>query len=363
MKKFIALALTLAMLVSCLVFTASAESGVVVALQGPATAQAGETFQVEVRVTDANKVVGGVQGVIDVTGATVVDVQVNSELQNWNKTTDNTTIYKTTDNDITFAALNSLADDTHATRLWFKVTYQVVAEDAVSVNLKDVKVSDKSAALINDVATSDVAITVVDPVSDPVVTLNGMGMLQGTDNVEEQALMVNAGVSFPNKADIAEFGVVFYPTSLLGGAELTVNTSGAVIAKVTKENTALFNSIVDAEDATFNGLLMFGFSSKTNALKFLGTKVTARVYYKTTEGDVVYSSNNTVGNGESNKYIKSGTAKKAGLNVLLDNGAKITDHTDEAAYNAAVAGLSTSNADWEANREYVLKYVIASLNK
>ena len=50
MKKFIALALTLAMMVSCLVFTASAENSVSVLLEGPSAVSTGDTFTVNVRV-------------------------------------------------------------------------------------------------------------------------------------------------------------------------------------------------------------------------------------------------------------------------------------------------------------------------
>ncbi|MBQ1187261.1 MAG: hypothetical protein IIX54_06220 [Clostridia bacterium] len=366
MKKFMALALALAMMVSCLVFTASAESNVVVALQGPATVQNGATFEVDVRVTDKGNIVGGVQGVIDVTGATVKNVEVNEELQTWNKTSDNTTIYKTVDNDITFAALNSLKEDSHDTRLWFKVTYLVTDASAVSVELKNVKVSDKSANLVEGVKTLNVNATVVDPVADPVITLNAVSMLI-EENVEKQALKVTANTSFPNPEEIKAFGVVFYPTSLLGGSELTIGTQGAAVARVDVKDMPLFFESVQ-EHHCFDAKLNFGFSTKTNALKFLGTKVSARAFFITTAGDVVYSANNTVvdkeGNKVDNKYIKSGVAKKAVLNIICDNGDAIENpvNNDKADYIKArkALNISNENADWEANREFVLKYVVAN---
>ena len=181
MKKFIALALALAMMVSCLVFTASADaSGVEVLLQGPAVANNGDTILVEVRVSDKQNIVGGVQGLIDVTGATLVEVQSNPELLEWNNTEDVNTLYKQEGDDVTFAALNSLNAGSYATRLWFKLTYKVTDAANVSVELKNVKVSDKTANLVTDVVTSDVAVEIVDPenpvTSNPYVTLDGMGI-------------------------------------------------------------------------------------------------------------------------------------------------------------------------------------------
>ena len=101
MKKFIALALALAMMVSCLVFTASAESGVVVRLEGPANITAGADFQVKVRVTDPSRLVGGVQGVIDVTGAEFKSLEANPVLKTWNNTEDEKTIFLTSNSFIT----------------------------------------------------------------------------------------------------------------------------------------------------------------------------------------------------------------------------------------------------------------------
>ena len=361
MKKFIALALALAMMVSCLVFTASAEaSGVEVLLQGPATAQNGDKILVEVRVGDNNNVVGGIQGTIDVTGATLVDVVANPELLDWNNTQDVATLYKATDNDVAFAALNSLNATSYDTRLWFKLTYEVTDAAAVSVELKNVKVSDKTANLINDVKTTDLAVDVVNPTEDAYVTLNGMGMPLDTDNVMEQALMVEVGAYVPETVtNVTAFGVVFYPTSLLAGDELTVETEGAIVAEVSKEGKpSFFNQIVT--EKVFSAKLKFGFSTPEKAYKFLGTKVTARAYFKTVDGSVVYASNPS-----DNKYINNGTAKKAALNVLADNGDAITApvNNDKAAYDAARKALNTSVEGWMANRDFVLKYVVANYAK
>ena len=355
MKKFIALTLALAMMVSCLVFTASADNGVAVTVQGPSTVVTGGTFQVKVRVTDVENVVGGVQGTIDVTGATVTKVQVNPELKDWNKTSDETTIYKIEDNDITFASLNHLVADTYDTRVWFIIDYTATDASSVAVALKNVKVSDKAAKAYTSVATNDLTIDVIDETVDPSVALTKAGIDGKAEVADKQAMLVYADVKNIDNDDITDIGVVFYPTSLLGGVELTVDTQGAVVANVNKASDAtLFNNIV--KKGSFIGALQYNFSEGTdNALKFLGTKVTARVYYKTTDGKIVYASN-----ASDDKYIKNGVVSKAALNTILNFSNTVTDpvDNDKDVYDAAKVALNTNVEGWQANRAYVLKYCV-----
>lgn len=365
MKKFIALALALAMMVSCLVFTASAEDSVAVTLQGPTTVVKDGTFQVKVRVTDTQNVVGGVQGKVDVTGATVTKVQVNPDLLTWNKTSDANTIYKLENNDVTFASLNHLVADTYDTRVWFIIDYQVTDAEAVSVALANVKVSNKEAKAITTVATSDLAIDVIDTATDPNVSLMGAGIYgyeeakNGTEDcttlVDNQGMLVYAEVDNIDVDAVTDIGVVFYPTSLLGGDELTVETQGAVVANVNKvDNATLFNNIATA--GYFYGELDYNFSETVNALAFLGTKVTARVYYKTANG-IVYASNTV------DKYIKNGVASKAALNTITDKAGAVTNPTwvGDGDYATARAGLNTSNEKWQENRAYVLEYCVRNV--
>ncbi len=356
MKKFIALALTLAMMVSCLVFTASAEaSGVVVSLQGPANIVADSEFQVKVRVTDPNNLVGGVQGVVNVTGAEFVSIEANPELKEWNNTEDVATIYKEADEDVTFAALNSLEDASHDTRLWFIITYKATA-DNVTVELNNVKASDKSANLIGDVTTQGLSISTIDPENDTYIAMNYMGMLVKPESnvATKQGLVVNSEINAAD-ADIAEFGVLFYPTSLLAGAELTVNTDGAVVAKAVKGD-GLYTYVL-ANGGTFDAVLKFGFGDDSEkALRFLGTRVTARTYYKLADGTVVYASND-----DAEEDVANGTANKAVLNIVLKHGPNIQNPVEGVTkdeYNTAIQGLNTSNANWQANRAAALKYVV-----
>ncbi len=357
MKKFIALALALTMMVSCLVFTASAEDSVAVTLQGPTTVAKDGTFQVKVRVTDTQNIVGGVQGMVDVTGATVTKVQVNPDLLTWNKTSDANTIYKLENNDVTFASLNHLVADTYDTRVWFIIDYQVTDAEAVSVALANVKVSNKEAKAVTTVATSDLAIDVVDTAIEPTVSLTKAGIDGEAVLVDEQAMLVYADVKNIDNENVTDIGVVFYPTSLLGGDELTVNTSGAVVANISKSD-AKFAKVV--AKGSFIGALDFNFTNTDNALYFLGIKVTARVYYKTKDGKVIYASN-----ASENKYIKNGTANKAAMNTILDAANAVTAPVDNDldAYNAAKAALKISVEGWQANRAFVLKYCVRNASK
>lgn len=358
MKKFIALALALAMMVSCLVFTASAEdNGVAVTLQGPTTVAENGTFQVKVRVTDTDNIVGGVQGIVDVTGAEVTKVQVNPDLKDWNKTEDLNTIYKLENNDVTFASLNHLVADTYDTRVWFIIDYKATDAEAVNVELKNVKVSNKEAKAITTVATSALDIDVINTTVDPSVALVKAGIDAKAELVDDQAMLVYADVKNIDNENVTDIGVVFYPTSLLGGDELTVNTQGAVVANINKSD-AKFAKVV--AKGSFIGALEFNFSDTVNALSFLGTKVTARVYYKTADGKVIYASNST-----DNKYIKNGTANKAAMNTILDFANTVTTPVDNDldAYNTVKDALKTSVDGWQANRAFVLKYCVRNASK
>ena len=356
MKKFIALALTLAMLVSCLVFTASAEdSGVAVLAQGPTSVTANDTFTVKVRVQDTNKVVGGVQGVLKVEGADITGVTVNDDVMKRNNTEDEKTIYKLDEekDTVTFAALNSLDEDTYDTRLWFMVECQAATSD-VAVIWDGVKVSNKEANLI-EAAKTGLNVTVNDPATEAYISVNRFG-IKDTNDVEKQGLVIGSTITNVAKfTNLTEVGVVFYPTGLLNGAELKIDTAGAVVASA-KKDTDIFNAIVTKKDGSFNGVLNFGFSSPDKALRFLGTKVTARVYYKL--GEEVHYVSNTVDN-----YIVNGVVNKAALNHILDKGnaveeADVVGKPTKAEFDAAKELLKTTADKWQDNRQLVLDFII-----
>jgi hypothetical protein len=314
--------------------------------EGAANVQVGDKYTVNIRLNDAGKIVGGFQGELKFSGATFDSAVVNPDVLAYNNTEDAATVIKADENSVNFATVANLNGKNPATRIWFKVTFKITGD--AKFTFDNVVFSDKNATEIDGTFVN------LDPTVPAAgatkITLNKQGIREGSTPAA-QGIVVNAGIDAVTNA-VTEFGVVFYPTSLLKGEELTVATKGAVIASVTKgdENFANF---VAAKN--FNAVLNFNFSSDENAAKFLGTKVSARVFYKTADG--VFYSANSVG-----KYIQGGVSSKAVLNTVLDYaGDGITPNNSDVttdAYVAAKAGLNTSNENWNANRCTVLKYAV-----
>ena len=354
MKKLIAIALTVAMMLTVCVFSASAADAAAPELlvQGAANVQNGDEYTVSIRLNDADNLVGGFQGELAYTGATVKEsgIAVNPQVTGYNNTDDATTVIKDDGNSVNFATVANLEGTNPATRIWFKVTF-IINSTNPTFTLGNVVFSDKEANEITGTVGAALAPTV--PAAEATkITLNKVGIIEQV-MPNDQAIVVNAGLANV-KEDVTEFGVVFYPTSLLKGAELTVDTAGAVKASVTKEDDK-FKMFAGA--GSFNAVLHFNFTTPEKAAKFLGTKVSARVYYKTAEGDPVYSTNTVSGD----KYIQGGVADKAALNTILDFGDKVETPKGEVsidAYTTAKAGLATSNGDWYNNRLTVLKFAV-----
>lgn len=352
MKKVIALVLTLAMLVSCFAFSASAATAPTLELEGASTVLAGDTYTVNVRLKDADNQVGGFQGSLVYANATVDSIVVNPQVLGYNNTDDATTVIKDDKNGtIKFATVADLKGTNPATKIWFKVTFTVEADPTFT--LADVVFSDKAATVLT--GNTGVALAPEAPVVDEAgieATLQKVGILGDKVLPNDQAISVKAGIVVPEGKTVDEIGVVFKPTSLLGGKELTVDTEGAVVASL-KSNEAGFDTIVYT-NKEFSGNLYLNFATAENAAKFMGTKVTARVYYKV--GDAVYYSNNSV-----DKYIKNGIASKAVLNTVLDIGNAVETpkgSVSKEAFDAAKVALNTTKSDWQTNRELVLKYAV-----
>lgn len=362
MKKLIALVLTVAMLVTCFAFSASAETTTTPELvaEGPANAVVGDTITVKIRLNDTEKVVGGVQGTITATNATVDSVTVNPDLQTWNDTKDNATIYKLENNVITFAAVNALKDsDTkYDTRVWFIITY-VVGEGETKIDV-EAKAATKDAATQNIVCKD---LSVAKPVIEegtPEIKLTAMGIKDEVDVLKQGIVVKGTFDADPSK--ITEFGVLFLPTSLVPAEGLKVENADAIVAKVDNNNSD-FANYVNADE--FNAVLKFGFDEDVDALRFLGTKVTARVYYKDAEGNVNYATNNV------DSYIQDGIANKAAMNAIVDNGDKVTVDTnlsdiDVEDYDAAKKTLNTASNEetvWTASRKTVLEFAVDNIVK
>ena len=334
MKKIIAFVLTVAMVLSVCAFSASAATAPSVELQGAKTAVAGETYTVSVRLNDADGAVAGVQGELVYANATVKDVVVNPQVLTWNNTEDKNTVVYNDGDSINFA---TLADVT-GTRLLVKVTFEVAA--GATFSLENVKFADDNAAVLAGNTGAALAPTVISAEVAKSVSIVGVGMLP-KEVATQQGVVVRGKVVAD---DVKEIGVLFYPTQLLGGKALTVDTEGAVKAVATEN---LENIL--AEEEGFDGVLNFNLTEAA-AAKLLGVKITSVVYYKDSNDNVTYSSNNIDGN----KYVKNGVASKAILNTALDVVNKIENK--EAELTSALADLDGSN--YIANRNVVLKYAV-----
>ncbi len=351
MKKVIALVLTLAMLVSCFAFSASADTDTAPALviEGASQVVAGDTYTVNIRLNDENNQVGGFQGALAYTGATVEEIVVNPQVLGYNNTDDADTVIKDVDGTIKFATVADIKGTNPATRIWFKVTFTAQADPTFT--LKEVVFSDKDAAVLIGAPAETQVLKPTTPVAgDPVVSLKGAGILEQIVP-NDQAIVIKAGISIPDGKSVDEYGVVFYPTSLLQGGELTVETSGAVVAAVKKDNEKFQKFI---EKGEFSALLNFNFTTDEKAAQFMGTKVSARVYYKVGDS-TVYSANSV------DKYIQGGVADKAALNTVLDYADNIIDNhsnIEPSAYTAARGALETTANGWYNNRKIVLEYAV-----
>ena len=329
MKKIIAFVLTVAMVLSVCVFSVSAETTPAIVLEGAEKVVVGDEYTVSVRINNADAV-AGVQGELVYEGATVSEIVVNPQVTAWNNTEDDDTIVYDDKNSVNFA---TLIGDLTGTRLLIKVTFKTTADPKFT--LENVKFADDNAAALTGTSAN------LDPVAVAteagVAKLNKVGMLDESDGCK-QGVVVNGSIT---AEDVTEFGVIYYPTQLLGGEALTLDTKGSVVAYTT--------DLTDIKD--FDATLKFAYADDAKAAKMLGVKISAVVYYKDAKGGTHYSANSV------DKYIQGGVASKAVLNVALD---KVAHITGDAELEAAIAGI---NGDDMVNcRNTILAKAIAAAN-
>lgn len=337
MKKLIALVLTLAMMVSVFALSASATTTPALVLTGADEVAVGSTYVLTVTLKGAASV-AGVQGTVTADGADVTKVQINTGLLTANSTQDSSTIAKTDDNEVSFVALVDTTADSYAT---VRITY-TATKDAPSFALKDVVASDAEANRIDGFTTTDK--TTTKPTVESTITAVGM---KPEADVEKQGIVVHATATV---ADAKEFGVIYYPTSLLNGEPLTRDTKGAVIAKIDTDSPNFVEK--RDEDGAYGATLHFNFSTKEYASQFLGIKVSA-VAYCIGQDDTVYYSSNSV-----DKYIQGGTASKAVLNVAVDKVQELGEDGTEIPAEVVTAIKNLNGTDYVAARDTVLAFVV-----
>lgn len=328
MKKIIAFILTVAMVLSVCAFSVSAETTPAIVLEGAAKVVVGDDYTVSVRINNADAV-AGVQGELVYEGATVKEIVVNPQVTAWNNTDDNDTIVYDDKNSVNFA---TLIGDLTGTRLLIKVTFTITADP--NFKLENVKFADDNAAALTGTSVN------LDPAAVAtkagIAKLSKVGMLAESDG-RNQGVVVNGCITAEG---VTEFGVIYYPTQLLGGQALTLDTEGAVVASTT--------NLTDIND--FDATLKFAYKDATKAAKMLGVKISAVVYYKDATG-THYSANSV------DKYIQGGVASKAVLNVALD---KVAHITGDDALDAAIAGIS--GADMVNCRNTILAKAVVAAN-
>ncbi len=337
MKKLIALVLALAMMVSVFALSASAATTPALVLSGANEAAAGSTYVLTVTLKGAASV-AGVQGTVTADGAEITKVQMNSGLLTANNTQDASTIAKTAANEVSFVSLVDTTKDSYAT---LKITYNVT-KDAPSFALEDVIASDADANRIDGFTTADKATT--KPTVETVLTAVGM---KPEKTADKQGVVVHAVAALE---DAKEFGVIFYPTTLLNGAALTLDTKDAVVAKIDTDSP----NYAEARDekGAYGATLHFNFSTKEYASQFLGIKVSA-VAYCIDQSDKVYYSTNSV-----DKYIQGGTASKAVLNVAVDKIQELGNASTEIPADVIAAMEDLNGTNYVANRDTVLGFVV-----
>lgn len=332
MKKIIAFVLTVAMVLSVCAFSVSAETAPAIVLEGAAKVVVNEDYTVSVRINNADAV-AGVQGELVYEGATVKEIDVNPQVLTWNSTEEKNTVVYDDGDSINFA---TLIGDLTGTRILIKVTFTTT--DDPKFTLENVKFSDDNAEELDGTfANLDPEAVVTE---DGVAKLNAVGMLDAK-NAFEQGVVVRAAI---DADDVTEFGVVFYPTQLLGDKALTLETEGAIVA--------MSESAADlGEDGVFDATLKFTYTEELKAAKILGVKISSVVYFKS--GDkVVYSANSV------DRYIQGGVASKAILNTAYD---LVKDITEEKLLNAK-AGVNDAE-NMYVNRNIILEYAVEEASK
>lgn len=338
-KKAIAVVLTLAMLVAMFAFQASAAGTYSMVLQGAETASVGDEYTVKVRLNDPNNEVGGVAGTIVATGAVLKEVEVNPQLLDYNKTgaagyTDEdavaTIINKVSDAELSFASVANLEGNNPATRVWFILTYEITG-DATFTLTADYSNKNGSALLSSGDST---VLAPAAPTSS--LELVPAASVATTDDVTKQGLKLNVAIENGIPEDALEYGMLFCPTQLLGGTALTMDNNNANI----KIASAEMSGSVDE----YNAYIKFNFSeaNKDYAYTLTGVKFTARAYYKTAEGEYVYSENNATD-------VVGGVFDKAIISVAADLVAK-TANADQVA--DALADLSDKD-----NKQAIFTYL------
>ena len=315
-KKALA-ALMVLILLSGVVSSAMATAAeAVLKLSGSGQASVGEYYELDLVLSDAESLVGGIEGTItyDATAFSIDSIALSSTFSGYgNKIEDSFNLE--TVGSIKFVGLANLKNgDTGAT--WFTVRFNVLSEAET-----DFKVT---ATASNKTGTDTLDISVVNKEKldtvPGVAEVVGAAIRTGTDEepvpADKQDLrfvVTLDNIGLPENANITEYGVLMMYTKRLGDRELTYemienDEYGLAVAKMTGNNLELPEGEIYAN--------LNGIAANVDAI---GSRVSARAYI-VADGKVYYSNNNknanaSVADGHSSCSVV-GVAKLAAAEIL-----------------------------------------------
>ncbi len=343
LKKIIAVAVTLVMLLSVAVISASAADAPTLALYGKSTtAPTGETgmyYELAVHLTDATNKVGGIEGTITYNKDvfTFVDVVLNANFMEAGNEDADSVVADNGAGTIKFVGLN----DADSVGEWFVVrftavagkgTFTLAARGANTENYVDVTVKDSA------------EISVVD---EDILKVEG-ATIKLTNKTDRQDIKFNVvadadllATKYANK-NVVEYGVMMMFTKRLGYRELTYkmvtdNEYGLAVAKVSADTLCSFT-------ANLNNMTPDA----------LGVRVSARAYVKL-EGDTIIYSNNF----NLDKNTKSGYASKSVIDVARLAALGVANDTNDAD-GSIRAMVQNSAGIFGENRTKLLDFISAN---
>ena len=328
LKKIIAVLVTLTMLLGAFALTAAA-ADVTVTLTGRTQMEAGDSYFADLKVSGST---GGVQGTIeyDTDALEYVGVTYSDAFEAANADLETVAAVSEEDGTIKFVGLNPGAD-----KVWFTLEFTVKTEGEVAIG-KAFTVKASNTAGTATVSAEVVGASVVAVAPDK-VDMEG-ATIKATAKAGEQDLKLIAKVNALDKK-VVEYGVIFLPTQLLNGAELSsdldyvygTTASGkdikAVVARVKGDDLEVNVDLY----ATLTG------SASYSAGALIQVDITSRAYAVLDDGTVLYSNND-----KEDTNIVDGYAVKSiiGVSKSIANSIK-----DEAVYSkdtiANVGALQT----------------------
>ena len=351
LKKVLAVALSLVMLLCVAAISASAATTPKISLVGMsstgATGESGYFYEVDVVLADADNAVGGIEGVItyDPAVLTYADVDLSDGFAA-NNTVENSIAQSA--GSIKFVGLAT------GDGVWFTVKFTVAATDAVTnvtfSNVKGAKVDG------SDYITVDTADMPVSVVNNNIVKVGGAA-IKLVETADAQDIMFQALVdatalenAYPGATvTVKKIGAIMGISKALDGVELEVGVSN--------NNQYAIEATTDYDQAED-----FAINLNNMRANLVGVKIVSRAYIVVDvdgQEKTIYSNNYdstyTVANGCGNRSVLD-VAKKA-INLAIDNEYEDTVYVSEDEFNGKT--VSQIAAGSIPNNNNLLKFIFS----